>query len=103
MSNFRSEMVERRVPHILAVYAGLSWGFVQFIDFIERYGISPHWTDLALIALLLLLPSVVLFAYNHGRPGKDEWTAVEKVGIPLNVVLAGVVLFLLFQGKAMGM
>src|SRR5688572_14803802 len=76
MSSFRNEMVERRVPHILAVYAGLSWGFVQFVDFVERYGISPHWTDFALIALLLLLPSVVL---------------------------AGVALFLLFQGKAMGM
>jgi tetratricopeptide (TPR) repeat protein len=86
---------DRRVPQYLAVYLGASWGLVQFIDFIgSRYGLSPRWTDLTLLAVGLLLPSVALYIYHHGRPGRDEWHPTEKLLIPLNVVLlAGVLTF----------
>ncbi len=96
------QLIERRVPHFLLAYVGVGWGIVQIFDFLERYGISPHWTDLSLLALALLLPSVLLFTYNHGRPGKDEITRSDKIGIPLNIILAGVVLFMVFNGKNLG-
>src|SRR5688572_29221919 len=102
MKSIRDQLVERRVPQFLVAYVGISWGIVQFVDFMERYGISPHWTDFTLLGLGLLLPSVVLFTYNHGKPGKDDWTRTEKVAIPLNVVLAISILFLAFQNKELG-
>ena len=98
-----NELFERRVPQWTAVYIGAGWGLVQFIAFIEeRYLISPHWTDLALLSLGLLLPSVILFTYNHGRPGADTFQRSEKVGIPANLAVAAVVLWLVFGNKDLG-
>ena len=98
-----NDLLERRVPQWTAVYIGAGWGLVQFIAFIEqRYLISPHWTDLALLSLGLLLPSVVLYTYNHGRPGHDRMQRSEKVGIPLNLGLAALVLWLVFGNKDLG-
>ncbi|MGH7555891.1 MAG: hypothetical protein ACREMQ_23050, partial [Longimicrobiales bacterium] len=76
-------LIERRVPHVLAIYLGVSWGVVQFVNFLEgRYDLSPHWTDISLVAIALMIPSVLLFTYNHGKPGRDDWTRAEKLGIP---------------------
>ena len=102
MKSIRNQLVERRVPQFLIAYVGVSWGIVQFVDFMERYGISPHWTDFTLLGLALLLPSVILFTYNHGKPGKDDWTRTERVAIPLNGVIAVAILFLAFQNKELG-
>ncbi|HUP89855.1 MAG TPA: tetratricopeptide repeat protein [Longimicrobiales bacterium] len=80
-------LTERRVPQFIAIYLGASWGLVQFVDFISsRYGMSPRWTDLTLLAMVLLLPSVLLYTYHHGRPGPDEWQKSEKIFIPLNII-----------------
>jgi tetratricopeptide (TPR) repeat protein len=97
------DLIERRVPQYLGVYLGAAFGVVQFIAFLEeRYGISPHWTNIALVTFALLIPSVILFTYHHGKPGKDEWTRSEKVGIPLNLVLVLIVLFAAFGTKDLG-
>lgn len=87
-------LTERRVPQFLAVYLGASWGLVQFVDFIgTRYALSPRWTDLTLLAMLLLLPSVLLYTYHHGRPGPDEWQRSEKIFIPINLLALFGILF----------
>lgn len=92
-------VTERRVPQYLAIYLGASWGLIQFIDFIgSRYGLSPRWTDLTLLAVALLLPSVALYIYHHGRPGRDEWQRSEKVFIPLNIVVLATVLVFVGAG-----
>lgn len=88
MSSRFSSLFERRVPHYLVMYVGIGWGLVQFISFFERFGISPGWANMALLATLLFMPSVLMFTFNHGRPGKDRWTGLERVAIPLNLVLA---------------
>ena len=96
-------LIERRVPHVLVVYLGASWGLVQFIDFlVSRYALSPLWTDLTLLALGLLIPSVILFTYNHGRPGKDRITRSDLIGIPLNIAVMAVVLILVFRDRDLG-
>lgn len=96
-------LFERRVPHYLAAYVGGSWGLIEFVAFLEdRFLFSPYWTDLVLLTLLLLLPSVALFVYFHGRPGTDRWHRVEKVAIPANAVLTVLVLFIVFGGKDLG-
>ncbi|MGH7468248.1 MAG: tetratricopeptide repeat protein [Longimicrobiales bacterium] len=101
--SFSRELVTRRVPQFLALYLGVAWGVVQFINFLEdRYALSPHLTDFALLGLALLIPSVVLFTYNHGKPGRDEWTRSDKLGLSVNIIIAVAVLLLVFRNKDLG-
>ena len=103
MSDLVQDLRARRVPQYIAVYIGASWGLVEFMAFMEeRYLVSPHWTNLLLMLLALLLPSVALFAYNHGRPGTDRWRRSEKIAIPVNLLLAAVILFAGFGSKDLG-
>jgi len=97
------DLLRRRLPQVTAIYIGASWGLVEFVDFItQRFALSPHLIDLALVGPLLLLPSVILMTYFHGAPGQDEWVTAEKIGIPVNLVMAGLFLVLFFQGKDLG-
>lgn len=93
-------LTERRVPQYTAIYLGAAWGLVQFVDFIgTRYALSPAWTDLTLVALALLLPTVMLYTYHHGRPGPDEWHRSEKIFIPINLLLVLIVLGTVGAGR----
>jgi len=97
------DLLRRRLPQVAALYIGASWGLLEFVDLItQRFALSPHLVDLALVGPLLLLPSVILMTYFHGAPGQDEWVRAEKIGIPVNLVLAGLFLVLFFQGKDLG-
>jgi tetratricopeptide (TPR) repeat protein len=96
------ELIERRVPQFVAVYVGGGWGLVQFISFMERWGLSPAWTNITLFAWALFIPSVLLFTWNHGRPGKDAWTRATKIGIPVNILVAVAVLTTAFSGANLG-
>ncbi len=98
-------LVERRVPHILALYVGASWGIIEFVTFaVHEFVLSPHWTRVALVGVLLLLPTVFMLAWFHGKPGKDadEMPRAEKIGIPANIVLCAGVLWLVFGGEDLG-
>lgn len=97
------DLLRRRVPQVVALYLGACWGILEFVDFItQRFALSPHLVDLALIGPLLLLPSVILVTYFHGAPGQDAWVTVEKIGIPANIVVAALFLVFFFQGKDLG-
>jgi hypothetical protein len=68
------QLLERRVPQYLALYLGIAWGVVQFIDFIaQRYALSPHLTDVALLGFALLLPSDRVKALEHLRRAAQVW------------------------------
>ena len=51
--------------------------------------------------MLSMIPTVLLLAYFHGKRGRNRWRKVEKIGIPINFVAAGVLLFLLFPEKTL--
>jgi tetratricopeptide (TPR) repeat protein len=98
-----SELRERRVVQITLGYLAGCWGLIQVFEFLEsRLQLSPHLVNLVSLALVLLLPSVLLVAWRHGRQGPDRWGRVEKVTLPLNVVAAGLLLVILFGGKELG-
>ncbi len=79
------------------------WGLVEFTNYlVDRYVLSPYLPDLALLTWALMVPTVLMLAYFHGRPGRDAWTSLEKVGIPANVILAGALLLYSFAGKDLG-
>jgi tetratricopeptide (TPR) repeat protein len=98
--SFFKNLLNRRVPQILGIYIAAGWGIVQFVDWlVNRYLLSPNLVDLALVVLLSLIPSSMIIAYHHGKPGRDKWKKPEKVGIPLNVVFSFLLVFFLFQEK----
>ena len=97
------QLFERRIPQVVAIYAGASWGLIEFTGFlVGEFLLSPHWTRFVLATLLLLLPSVLMLAWFHGRPGRDDVPLAEKIGIPANLVVAGTALLILFGGQDLG-
>ena len=97
------DLLSRRVPQILGGYLAASWIILEFMDWLaKRYPVSPHLGDFCLVALAAMIPTVFLLAYFHGKPGRDKWTGVEKIGIPSNLMLTALLLIFLFRGKDLG-
>jgi hypothetical protein len=94
-TSFIKTLLERRIPQILGSYFVAGTSLILFIEYlIDKYQFPSHYATLALFALIGILPSVMILSYFHGTPGKDEWTKVEKVGIPINVLfIAGILFF----------
>lgn len=90
------DLVHRRVPQFVGMYVAASWLVIELGDWItERFNLPGSLTSYVFVAMLVMLPTVILFSYNHGAPGKDRWTTSERVVIPLNAVLTlGVLYFL---------
>ncbi|MCB0704174.1 MAG: tetratricopeptide repeat protein [Saprospiraceae bacterium] len=98
--NWLEDLQDRRFFRFVISYLIGSWGLIQFMDWlVKRYALSSSLVDLLIVLLLSLLPSVILFTYYHGRPGKDKWSKVERIFIPTNIVFAGALLFFLFSGN----
>ena len=96
MSNksFIKVLLDRRIPHILGSYLVAGTSLILFIEYlVDKYQFPSQYPTLALFALIGILPSVIILSYFHGAPGKDEWTKVEKVGIPINVFFIASILF----------
>lgn len=98
-----NDLFRRRVPQILGVYLAAGWAMLEFTDWlVNRYALSPHLIDLGLVAWALMIPTVLILAYYHGAPGRDRWTRVETIGVPLNVLVAAIVLVVVFAGRELG-
>jgi len=92
--SFLKELLDRRIPQILGSYFVGATTLIFFIDWlVAKYGFSDYYTSLALFGLISILPSVIILAYFHGAPGKDEWTKLEKFGIPVNILFIAIALF----------
>ena len=92
--SFIKVLLDRRIPHILGSYLVAGTSLILFIEYlVDKYQFPSHYPTLALFALFAILPSVIILSYFHGAPGKDEWTKVEKVGIPINVFFIAMILF----------
>lgn len=99
MNSLMSDLLERRVPQIVAIYIGVSWGLIEFVQLIvDEFLLSPHWTRVALVTAPLLLPSALMLAWLHGKPGRDRVSATESIAVGVNLAAAAVVLALLFGG-----
>lgn len=101
--SFMSELAYRRVPQVFGLYLAGSWTFMEFFDsIIGRHNLSPHWADISLVILGLMLPTVIILAYRHGAPGAQSWSKFEKVGIPANILAVFAVLFINYADKDLG-
>ena len=102
-ASFFKNLANRRVPQIIGIYLGASWGIVQFIEWlVNRYMLSPYLIELTLVILLSLIPSTFIVAYYHGKPGRDKWKRAEKLVIPMNIALTALLVFFLFSNKDLG-
>ena len=98
--SFIKILLDRRIPHILGSYLVAGTSLILFIEYlVDKYQFPDHYPTLALFSLLGILPSVMILAYFHGAPGKDDWTMMEKVGVPINVIFIATILFF---GDSMG-
>jgi TolB-like protein len=87
--NWVSGLMARRVPHIAGAYLAGSWAVVEVIEWLgEHEFIGEQWAFATMMGLLALVPSVLLIAYTHGAHGRDRSTRAEKIGIPINALLA---------------
>jgi|GEM_PF-4458246 len=101
--DFFSNLKHRRFFPFLFSYILGGFTIIQLTEWIcVRYGFSPYWTDAIFLFLVLLLPGVVVFIYNHGAPGPDTWKPYEKWALPLNVVIAVALVILGLRGKDLG-
>lgn len=92
---------DRRFFQYLATYLGVSWGLIQFVEWlVSRYNLDSGWVDNLAIFLFAILPTVILFIYFHGRAGHDEWKPFEKIVYPINFVVAIIAAFFLFDTNA---
>jgi tetratricopeptide (TPR) repeat protein len=94
---------DRRVPQILAIYVVLGFGLVQLLRLLVNcFPLSPHIPDFSMVAIASCIPTVLLLAYFHGKAGRASWSKVERIGIPLNLLVSAFLLFLIFQNKDLG-
>ena len=85
--SFIKKLLDRRVPQILGSYLVAATSLVLFVEcLVDKYQFPNHYPMLALFAIIGILPTVIILAYSHGAPGKDAWTKIEKIGIPINIV-----------------
>ena len=99
---FLGELVHRRVPQVLAGYLGITWTLFELSQWLtEQYLVSPYLGRILLLGLLLL-PSVLIVTYRHGRPGPDQWTDSELWVVSGNIAAAVFALLIVFGGVELG-
>ena len=97
------DLLYRRIPQVLAGYIGVTWTLFELAKWLtNQYLISPYLGRALLFGLLLLLPSVLLVTYRHGRPGPDRWTSLERYGVSTNLVLTVLILVVAFGDEPLG-
>ena len=90
--NFLATLTARRVPHITGAYLAASWAIVEVFEWLAEQGaFSLLWVYGMVTGLLVLVPSVILVTYSHGAHGRERLTPAEKIGVPLNLVIAALV------------
>ncbi len=94
---------ERRVIQFFAAYLISSWIIIQVVSFfVSRYLLSPYLIDFTSVIFLSLIPTVLLLTYFHGKPGRNKWTKLERIGLPVNFLFTILLLFFIFKGKDLG-
>lgn len=93
-----SSLMARRVPHIAGAYLAAGWAVVEVTSWLSDNGLVDYrWVYMVGAGALALIPAVLLVAYTHGAHGRDRLTRVEKVGVPLNVLVAVLLVAFVYQ------
>ncbi|NVJ65651.1 MAG: tetratricopeptide repeat protein [Gammaproteobacteria bacterium] len=102
-NGFFSQLAKRRIPQYLGIFLAGSWTALEFTQWaVGRYSLSPNWEEVLVVFLLLCLPLILVLAWHHGAPGKQQWNLFEKLFIPLYVLAIPAVLYHLYQDEDLG-
>jgi len=88
-----------QVLGIYGVFVVVAYWLLNLV--VERLVWSPHLPTFGLVALVTLLPLVVIVAYHRSRGDKESWKLI-RFGVPANVFVAVVILWLLFGSTDLG-
>jgi len=104
MTNFITELKDRRILPAAGMYVAGSWVLIEILDrLVERYLLSPYLTDMVFWGLFLMIPAVMMVTWTHGRKGKDKAGKLEKIGVPLNLLATLALLLTVFGDKDLSM
>ena len=89
-----TKLRQRKVVQWGLAYLAGAWGFLQLLEYLsETYGWSAHLRMLAVPALLLGLPIVLVVAWYHGDRGHQRVTRTEFVILTLLLLVGGGVIW----------
>ena len=95
IKTFVKNLLDRRFPQLMGSYFVGATSLLLFLDWlVVKYHFTDFVTSLALFGIISIIPTVAILAYFHGAPGKDEWTKIEKYGIPFNFLFIAIVLLI---------
>jgi class 3 adenylate cyclase/tetratricopeptide (TPR) repeat protein len=101
--DFFKTLWNRIQPQLVAGYFAGVWGIIQFTDWIlNRYQISPFWTDIMLVFFLSLIPSLILYIWKRDRINQGKMNLLEKFAFPGNLTASILLLLILFKGTDLG-
>ncbi len=93
---------QKKLVQILAFYLLISLLIRYLVSTLVSYFVlSPHITGLVWVVLLSLVPTVILVSWFYGE-ARSKWTAIEKIGLPLNLVFTILLVVFMFKGKDLG-
>jgi TolB-like protein/phosphoglycolate phosphatase-like HAD superfamily hydrolase len=85
-----AKLRRRKVVQWGIAYAAGAWGFLQGLEYVsEAFGWPGHIRQVALLALLIGLPIVLVVAWYHGDRGQQRVTATELAILTLLFLLGG--------------
>jgi tetratricopeptide (TPR) repeat protein/TolB-like protein len=90
-------LISRRVPLVIGFYVIFSALIVLALKWsVNHFPVSPHLPVFILISLLVLSPAVFVLTYLRGGH------LLSKVGVPVYIIVAAVVMLFAFQNKDLG-
>ena len=91
-----------QIQIVIGYFAGV-WGLIEVVDWmLNRYQISPYWTDVTLVFFLSLIPSLLLYVWNKNRILNGKLNSFEKFFLPGNLIFSIFLLFMIFKGEDLG-
>ncbi|MCF6319602.1 MAG: tetratricopeptide repeat protein [Proteobacteria bacterium] len=83
------EIIARRIPHIIGMYIAGVWLSIEIADWMsDRFNMPNQLSIYVFVGMSTFIPSVVMLAWGHGRPGKDRWSKLELAWLPTNILLS---------------
>ena len=85
-----AKLRRRKVVQWTLVYVAAAWGFLQGLDYVgDAFQWPPQLRQIALLALLIGLPIVLVVSYYHGDRGQQRITTPEFAIVMLLLLLGG--------------
>jgi hypothetical protein len=85
-----NRLTRRKVVQWGIAYAAGAWGFLQGLQYVsEAFGWPGQLRQVAILALLIGLPIVLVIAWYHGDRGEQRVSGTELTIITLLFILGG--------------